>query len=269
MKKLFTIISIALIIASCGEETENPEVPPTLPVSTVKNITYTPIGEYPHDTASFTQGLEIHNGKLYESTGDFENSAIQFGTLRAKNVSIEKKFKMGSDKIFGEGLTFLKGKAYQITWQTHEVFVYDEKDITKPIQKMTWALDGWGITNDGTDLIITSGGSDLYFVAPTTFKIKNTVHIHDDNGPVDSVNELEYVDGYVWGNIWLTNNIVKIDAKTGAVVGKMSFNNLLTPNDVIGNSGEKTMNGIAYDSTSKTFFVTGKRWPKIFEIRLN
>jgi glutaminyl-peptide cyclotransferase len=134
---------------------------------------------------------------------------------------------------------------------------------------MTWALDGWGITNDGTDLIITSGGSDLHFVDPATFKIKNAVHIHDNAGPVDNVNELEYVDGFVWGNIWLTNNIIKIDPKTGAVVGKINFSNLLTANDISGNGAESTMNGIAYDSTSKTFFVTGKRWPKMFEVRLN
>jgi glutaminyl-peptide cyclotransferase len=268
MKKLFTIITIALFITSCGDDEVEPENKPT-PTSSVKTINYTVIGEYPHDTASFTQGLEIHNGKLYESSGDFENSSIQFGNIRSKVVSIEKKHKMGSDKIFAEGMTFLKGKAYQITWQTHEVFVYDEKDITKPIQKMTWTLDGWGITNDGTDLLITSGGSDLHVVDAATFKIKNSVHIHDDAGPVDSVNELEYVDGFVWGNIWLTNDIIKIDAKTGAVVGKISFNNLLTTNDIVGNAGEKTMNGIAYDSTSKTFFVTGKRWPKIFEVRLD
>ncbi len=271
MKKLITIITIALFTSSCGEEKDKPETEPSIaPVSTVKTIAYSVIGEYPHDTASFTQGIELHNGKLYESAGDFENSAMQFGEVRTKVLKIDKKHKMGSPTTFAEGLTFLKGKWYQLTWQSHEVFVYSENDITKPIEKLTWALDGWGITNDGTDLIITSGGSDLHFVDPATFKIKNSVHIHDDAGPVDSVNELEYVDGFVWGNIWQTNDIIKIDPKSGAVVGKMNFSNkLLNSQDVLGEGGEPTMNGIAYDSTTKTFFVTGKRWPKIFEVRLN
>jgi glutaminyl-peptide cyclotransferase len=270
--KIILVVLILLVAAfiykSCKPDAIEPDGP-TTPIqsqSAVKNIGYDIIGEYKHDTASYTQGLEFYNGKLYESGGDFKSSLLQFGD--AKTGNIEKTHKMGTDKIFAEGITILNGKIYQLTWQTHEVFVYNVKDITKVIQQSTWPYDGWGITNNGTDLIITTGGTDLYFVDPTTFKVKNTVHIHDNAGPVDSVNELEYVEGFVWGNVYQTRDILKINPQTGEVVGKMNFDNIQDPKDIIQGRTD-VLNGIAYDSTSKTFFITGKRWPKMYQVRLN
>ena len=266
MKKILTVLFIAVAITACNDEkeTEDPTIAPAN-TNSVKNIPYNIIAQYPHDTASYTEGLEIYNGKLYESGGDFKNSFLQVGDL--KTGKIDKTHKMGTDSIFGEGITILNGKIYQLTWRTHDVFVYDVKDVTKVIQKFSWPYEGWGLTNNGTDLILTTGGTDLYFVDPTNFKVKNTVHIHDDNGPVDSVNELEYVDGFVWGNVYTTKDILKINPQTGAIVGKMNFNSL-PGTDSIPNRTEY-FNGIAYDSTSKSFFVTGKRWPKIYEVKLN
>jgi glutaminyl-peptide cyclotransferase len=267
MKKIFYFFTIATLFTACGGDTEEPETEePIKPASNVKVIPYTIIAQYPHDTASFTEGLEFHNGKLYESGGEYKSSLLMFGDV--KTGKADKKNMMGTDSIFGEGITILNGKLYQLTYTTHDVFVYDVNDITKVKQRFSWPYEGWGMTNNGTDLIITSGSTDLYFVDPETFKIKNTVHIHDNNGPVSQVNELEYVDGFVWGNVWQTNDILKIDPKTGAVVGKMSFNNLLEPKDIVEGRTD-VMNGIAYDSTSKTFFITGKRWPKMFEVRVN
>jgi glutaminyl-peptide cyclotransferase len=272
MRNKIILVVLGLLVGvfiykSCKPEVEDPDTPETPTVSSsVKVIPYTIISQYPHDTASYTEGLEFYNGKLYESGGDFKNSLLQFGD--AKTGKIEKTQKMGTDKIFGEGITILNGKLYQLTWQTHEVFVYDVKDISKVIQQFTWPYDGWGMTNNGTDLIITTGGADLYFVDPATFKVKNIVHIHDNTGPVDSVNELEYVEGFVWGNVYQTNDIVKINPQTGEIVGKMNFDNLLDPQSKLQSRAEY-FNGIAYDSTSKTFFITGKRWPKIYEMRVN
>ncbi|MEQ1553888.1 MAG: glutaminyl-peptide cyclotransferase [Ferruginibacter sp.] len=269
MKNILPFTLVVFLFISCNDDDKIKEVPNTISTSTttaVKIIPYTIIAQYPHDTASYTEGLEFYNGKLYESGGDFANSVLQLGD--AKTGKIEKKNKMGTATTFAEGITILNGKLYQLTWQTHDVFVYDVKDITKVIKKFTWPYDGWGLTNNGTDLILTTGGSDLYFVNPETFAIKNTVHIHDNAGPVDSVNELEYVNGFVWGNIYETNDIIKIDPQTGAIVGKMNFDKLLDPMDRLGTRAE-VFNGIAYDSTAKTFFVTGKRWPKMFEIRVN
>ncbi len=268
MKKTISFLLSLALLAACGsDKTDNPTLDePKSKESTVRNISYNIIGQYPHDTACFTEGLEFYNGKLYESGGDFKNSVLQFG--EAKTGKIITKHKMGTEKTFGEGITILKGKLYQLTYTTHEVFVYDVKNISKVVQQFTWPFEGWGMTNNGTDLLITTGGTDLYFVDPSTFKIKNTVHIHDSNGPIDSVNELEYVNGFVWGNVYEKNDILKIDPQNGAVLGKMNFDNLLDAKDRVGNRAE-VMNGIAYDSTAKTFFITGKRWPKIFEMRVN
>lgn len=268
MKKLLPFAFACLLFVSCGDDKKDDSnvEQPTTKAPQVKQISYNIIAEYPHDTASYTQGLEFYNGKLYEGSGDFTNSALQFG--EAKTGSIEKKHKMGSTTIFGEGITIINGKLYQLTWQSHDVFVYDIKDITKVIQKFTWPYEGWGLTNNGTDLIITTGGTDLYFVDPTTFKVKNTVHIHDESGPFDSVNELEFVDGFIYANVYTTKDIVKIDPKTGAIVGKMNFSTLPDPKDFIEGRTDY-FNGIAYNPATKTFFVTGKRWNKIYEVRLN
>ena len=267
MKKLLTLFTTAAVLIACNnnKETENKSIEPVVKTSTAKTISFNIVAQYPHDTASYTEGLEIYNSKLYESGGDYINSVLQYGDI--KTGKIDKKNKMGSATIFGEGITILNGKLYQLTYQTHDVFVYDVKDITKVIQKFTWPYEGWGMTNNGTDLIITTGGTDLYFVDPATFKIKNTVHIHDDNGPIDSVNELEYVKGFVWANVYLTKDILKIDPATGAVVGKMNFNNLPGNDSIPGRT--EYFNGIAYDSTNNSFFITGKRWPKIYEVKVN
>jgi glutaminyl-peptide cyclotransferase len=231
-----------------------------------KLITYKVMAEYPHDTATYTQGLEFYKGKLYESGGDFKSSVLRFGDV--KTGGAEKKNMMGTDEIFAEGITILNEKIYQLTWQSHDVFVYNVNDITKPIQRFTWPLDGWGITNDGKNLLITTGDTKLYTVDPLTFKVIKSVEITNANGPIKEVNESEYVDGFVWGNIYQTKDIIKFNPETGKVVGKMNFNDILDPKDAIGTRAE-FMNGIAFDSTSKTFFVTGKRWPKMFQIKVD
>jgi glutaminyl-peptide cyclotransferase len=265
---LLLFISAAIYKACKDAKPEDAEPDDTVaPAVNTKIISYSTIGQYPHDTATFTQGLEFYKGKLFESGGDLKNSVLRFGD--AKTGVAEKKNMMGTDKIFAEGITILNEKIYQLTWQTHEVFVYDVNDITKPIQQLTWALEGWGITNNGTDLLITTGDTKLHTVDPLTFKIKNTVEIHDATGPIKEVNELEYVDGFVWGNRWHTNDIVKINPATGEIVGKMNFDNLLDPKDEVGRGEERTLNGIAYNKETKTFFITGKRWPKMFEVRVN
>ena len=266
MKIAFALLTASILFASCDGNKEEETDPPTVkPVSSsVKNIAYSIIAQYPHDTASYTEGLELYKGKLYESGGDYTNSALQYGDL--KTGKLDKKNKMGTDKIFGEGITILKGKIYQLTYTTNVVYVYDVNDITRITKTFNWPYEGWGMTNNGTDLIVSTGSADIYFVDPETFTIKSTVHVHDDNGPVNNINELEYVNGMVWANIYTTNDIVQIDPATGAIKGKMNFSSLpgadVTPRSEV-------MNGIAYDSTSKSFLVTGKRWAKIYELKLN
>jgi glutaminyl-peptide cyclotransferase len=273
MKKLlivvFGLLGLALIIkffTKKDNEPVEPEIGST--ASTVKNIPYTIIGEYPHDTASYTQGLEFYNGKLYESGGDYTSSLIQFGD--AKTGKVIERTKMGTDKIFAEGITILNNKIYQLTYTTKQVFVYDVNNIKKPIQTLAWPFEqGWGLTNNGTDLLATISTDEIFTMDPTTLKVKSSVHVHDDNGPVQGINELEYVDGFIYANVYQTNDILKIDPATGAILGKMNFNSIDLRDKTDADHKPDVLNGIAYNKESKTFFITGKRWPKMFEIKLN
>lgn len=272
--KSFTGICILLMFAACNSD--NSDVPATdesirpaiVPAPT--NLAYSIIAQHPHDTGAYTQGLELVNGKMYEATGDYQNSSLRITDF--KSGVVEKKHPMGSDKIFGEGITVFNNKIYQLTWQSNIVYVYDIKDITKPIKTFAWPYEGWGLTHNATDLIISTGvNPNLYFVNPEDFKVKNILPVTDNNGPVLNLNELEYVDGFVYANVYESDYIVKINPETGKVVGKMDFTGLIKQYAPGYNPkpGDEVLNGIAYDSTSKTFFVTGKRWPKLFEVKLN
>jgi glutamine cyclotransferase len=269
MKYFFTFCILVAAI-SCNhadqKETDPDIIPAKSGIAAPVSISYNIIAQHPHDTSAYTQGLQLYKGKMYEGTGDFQTSSLRITDYKTGNV--EKKYMMGSSKIFGEGITILNNKIYQLTWQSHIVYVYDINNITKPIQTFNWPYEGWGITSKGADLIISDGSSNLYFVNPEDFKIKSTLSVQTNEGPLDAINELEYIDGFVFANVYTTNIIVKIDPESGHVVGRMEFNNLLQPSEIIDGRTDY-FNGIAYDSISKTMFITGKRWPKLFEIKLN
>jgi glutamine cyclotransferase len=271
--KLLTGICFLLLLASCNNDSDVPVTDDSIRPAIIPapaNITYSVIAQHPHDTGAYTQGLELVNGKMYEATGDYQNSSLRITDFKTGNV--EKKHTMGSDKIFGEGITVFKNKIYQLTWQSNLVYVYDVKDISKPIKTFPWPYEGWGLTHNATDLIISTGvNPNLYFVNPDDFKVKNILPVTDNNGPVLNLNELEYVDGYVYANVYESDYIVKIDAETGKVVGRMDFTGLIKQYapDYTPIPNDEVLNGIAYDSISKTFFITGKRWPKMFEVKLN
>ncbi len=267
MQYFFSIVFLSFL-AACNNNTPDHDgtiVTPHITIDAPKNISYTVVSQYPHDTSSFTEGLQLYNGKLYEGSGDYKNSSLRIVDL--KTGKVEKKHMMGTDSIFGEGIQVFKNKIYQLTWTSHIVYVYDIKNIDKPIKTFSWPHEGWGMTNNGTDLILSDGSSNIYFVNPEDFTIKNTLPVRDDKGPLIYINELEFIDGFIYANVWQTNNIVKIDPATGNVVGRMIIEHLLQPNEFIEGSTD-VLNGIAYDSTSKSMFITGKRWPKLFEIKL-
>ena len=235
-------------------------------------ITFNVDAVYPHDTTAFTQGLQYHNGKLYESTGLPKKSSLRIVDI--KSGVPEKKYLIPDPEIFGEGITIFKNKIYQLTWESHKIFVYNENDISHPVNTLKWKYEGWGITNDGQNLIVSDGSDKLYYIQPDEAnhdtRIIKIISVADNRGAVDSLNELEYINGFVFANRWYSNEIVKIDTANGHVVGKMDLTGLLNqyaPNEKI-TDGE-VLNGIAYDSTTKKLFVTGKLWPKMFEIRLN
>jgi glutamine cyclotransferase len=212
----------------------------------------------------FTEGLEFHDHALYESTGSLG------GGTRLLKIGADGKVTLLTDygqKYFGEGLTFLNGHAYQLTWQDHLVFVYD-KDF-KLIRTLKNPHDGWGMTNDGRYLIYGDGSDHLYFADPETFAIKGDVIVRMGARPIDNINELEYVDGKIYANIWMTRTIVRLDEKTGCVEATAQMDTLwehMTPEerDYTGRDSDFVLNGIAYDPDSKLFTVMGKEWPFAF-----
>ncbi len=226
---------------------------------------------YPHDSNAYTQGLEYYNGKLYEGTGEWGRSNLR--TVDIKTGNVEKNYLIPDRSIFGEGITIFKNKIYQLTWKSHYVFVYNLKDFSHPIDTLTWSREGWGATNDGKNIIISDGSSHLFFVQPDEkrkdFKVNKILTVADNQGEVDSLNELELINGSVFANRWLTNDILKIDTTNGNVTGRMDLTGLLQQYDPTAKvNGDAVLNGIAYDSTSKTLYITGKDWPKLFEMQL-
>lgn len=268
--KRFILFFAVISVFSCTEK--QPDHDDSLPVpqnlsasiAAPQNLKFTILAQHPHDTGAYTQGLEMHNGKLYESTGDFENSTLRITDW--KTGKVEQNHHMGSADIFGEGITIFNNKIYQLTWQSHVVYVYDINNIGKPIKTFNWPYEGWGITHNSTDLIISDGTSNLYFVDPETFRVKNTIGVISNTGPIDNLNELEYVDGYIYANVYTTDQIVKIDPESGHVVGIINLPGLLP--QIERNQRTDVLNGIAYDSSRSLFYITGKRWPKLYEIKI-
>jgi glutaminyl-peptide cyclotransferase len=277
MKQSFTVIIISAILFSCSPETKDNPAEDTPPVSTGTGIAAPAmisaalIAEYPHDINAFTEGLQIHEGKLYEGTGEEGRSFIQISDI--KTGKVEQKYPIKDSTIFGEGINVFKDKLYQLTYRNHIAFVYDMKDLSKPVKTFPWQTEGWGMTNNGTELIISDGqaAGNLYFVNPETFRVSHIVQVIDNNGPVRNVNELEYIDGFIYANVWGSTYLIKIDPSNGHVVGKIETTDILRsfyssyPIEQMDN----VLNGIAYDSTTKKIYITGKNWPKLFEIRLN
>ena len=268
MNIYFAIAALVILAACNGKDKDAPVVDDSIKPKQIPVIAYSVMAEYPHDTSAYTQGLEFYNGKLIESTGDFTNSSLRITDY--KTGKVERKHMMGTEKIFGEGITIFKNKIYQLTWESHIVYVYDVNNIDKPIKTFNWPYDGWGITNNGTDLIISDGTAKLYFVNPEDFRLKSTIGITENDSPVYQINELEYIDGFVFANVYQTDKIIKIDPSSGFVVGKMDFTGMKEKffADKI-TARTDYFNGIAYDSATKKFLVTGKRWPKMFELKLN
>jgi glutaminyl-peptide cyclotransferase len=269
--KYYLTLAVIIFLTACngGDKTPDESIDTSLIHKDAPKINYTIVNQYPHDTSAYTQGLELYNGKLYEGTGDFETSSLRITDL--KTGKVEKKHMMGSDKIFGEGITIFKGKIYQLTWQSNIVYVYDLNNLDKPIKTFKWPYDGWGITNNGTDLIVSDGSANVFFVNADDFSVKRRITVNEDGSPIDSINELEYIDGFVFANVYQSEFIVKIDPANGNVVGRIDLPGLREkyfPKEII---PERTdvLNGIAYDSVTKKLFITGKRWPKMFEITLN
>ena len=268
MKKLLVFAVIVLFFHACNNNSSDNDDTPTATntISPPPNIAYNIVGTYPHDTSSFTEGLIWQNNTLYEGTGLEGQSRLM--KLDIKNGKPTQSISL-DPSIFGEGITMLNNKIYQLTWQNHKVYVYDAKTLKK-LKELSWEHDGWGLTNNGSDLIISTGDSNLYFVDPETFKIRRIIGVSDNNGPVGNLNELEYVDSVVYANIYLSDYIIKINPANGHILGKIDLSGLLAKaGKHAGNDEGNVLNGIAYDSTKKSLYITGKKWPLIFEMKVN
>src|SRR2546421_1590375 len=233
-------------------------------------LNYTVIKSYPHDTSFFTEGLEFHDGKLLESSGGQKEDTPHpsaFGVADLKTGKVEKKVELDNGKYFGEGITAFNGKIYQLTWQNHKGFIYDAKTFKK-IKEFDYQGEGWSLTHDSSHLIMSNGSSNLQFLDPESLKVLSIVSVTDNNGPVSNINELEYIDGYLYANVWQSNQILKIDPASGKVIGKIDLSTLF--HEAKNKSANAdVLNGIAYNPSTKTIYVTGKLWPMIFEIRIN
>lgn len=233
-----------------------------------KKLNFTLVKVYPHDTANYTQGLQWYHGKLYESTGlEGFSKVAQINAATGKAVQQTKL----PNTIFGEGITVLNNKIYNLTWQNNVVYVYDATTLKK-IQEFSWPYEGWGITNDGTNLIISTGTNNLYVVNPANFSILKTVGVYNNYGPIANLNELEWVNGFVWANQYQTNKIHKIDINSGRVVAYLDLAGIREQNNLpYANDDEEKgnfLNGIAYDSAKGNFWLTGKRWQNYFEVKV-
>jgi glutamine cyclotransferase len=223
----------------------------------------------PHDTAAFTQGFEFYNGVLYESTGNprsLENESW-IGLVNIQTGIADKKVTLPSN-IFGEGITILNDKIYQLSWQNQKGFVYDAKTFKK-INEFNYGGEGWGITNDGKSLIVSNGTNQIQFWDPNTFKQTKVISVQDHTGMKNMLNELELINGSIYANVWTTNQIIKIDTATGNVTGILDLTALRNNYPELNTPFVDVLNGIAWDSTAKKMLITGKYWPKMFELKLN
>lgn len=258
MRYIPSLLLLSLII-SCG---------PAKKTETVVEediISYSVLRSMPHDINAFTEGLLIHNGQLYESTGEYGSSWI--GVVDINTGIADKKIEFGQ-KHFGEGITILNNKLYHLTYKQKTGYVYD-LDTFKEINQFTYKnAEGWGLTNDGTSLIMSDGSDKLTFLDTANFSVTKTLSVTYKGQPIKNLNELEYVNGFIYANIWETNRIAKIDVSTGEVVGFIDLTNLFNQTQLI-KMDIDVLNGIAWHESTKTLLVTGKFWPLIYVLKVD
>jgi len=269
----FFFISLVLaagIIGCKDNKNGNTNTNETAGNNTTPSISLSVIKTYPHDTSSFTQGLVIYKGQLYEGTGGAAYDVVGSKFSRLMKVNLETgKAEKSIDldpKYFGEGITVLNDTVYQLTWRENKAFAYTLPDFKK-VKEFDINTEGWGITTNGKELIVTDGTGNLYFYEPSTFKLLHTQSVTFNGELAYNLNELEYIDGFIYANVWQQPYILKIDASNGLIAGRID----VTP---IWDSIKKVdpvadvPNGIAYDADTKKIYITGKKWPELYEVQL-
>ncbi|MDG1333848.1 MAG: glutaminyl-peptide cyclotransferase [Crocinitomicaceae bacterium] len=224
------------------------------------------IAEFPHDPTSYTQGLEFYKGKLYEGTGDpGRQGKTMLGEIDPATGSHIVGRRVGLPaKYFGEGITILNDKVYQLTWQNNTCFVYDVNNFMGRVDEFEYVGEGWGLCNDGKSLIMSDGSERITFRDTNDFSVQREIEVYNDEGPVSALNELEYINGLIYANVYTQNWIIVIDPKTGKVVQQISANKLA---EKYGENAD-VLNGIAYNPSTQKMIVTGKFWTKYLEVEV-
>jgi glutamine cyclotransferase len=270
-----TSLALACLLLGCGSGDDssaartsvavgdtNQQAAQHRPTEKPAAYTYEIKNVYPHDRGAFTQGLIYKDGILWESTGQYGESSLRKVDLKTGKLL---KFVPVPREFFAEGMTVFRDKVFQLTWQNNKGFIYAPADFAKT-GEFKYAGEGWGLTHDSDSLIMSDGTSQIRFIDPETFAVRRAVAVTEEGRPVAELNELEYVRGEIYANVWQTDRIVRIDPKTGNVTGTVDLAGILPEADR--NADTDVLNGIAYDEAGERLFVTGKHWPKLFEIRL-
>jgi len=227
-----------------------------------REYTFKVVNVFPHDPAAFIQGLVYHDGFFYEGTGLYGRSSVRKVRLETGEVLQHADL---TSEFFGEGIAIVGNKVFQLTWQSHVGFVYNLSDF-KLLRQFSYPGEGWGLTSNGNDIFMSDGSTQIRVLNAATLKETRRFTVRDGATPIDQLNELEYVEGEIFANIWQTDRIARISPVNGKVVGWIDLTGLLSP--VFRRQSDAVLNGIAYDATHKRLFVTGKLWPSIFEIQL-
>ncbi len=271
MKKLYVAVSLALLVILCvgllgvylskltfpGAPSSSPT--PTPSSNQPKTYTFTVVNTYPHNTSAFTEGLAFADSVLYESTG--LNGASSINQVDLITGTILKRVNL-AEQYFGEGIAIVNDSVIQLTWQSGIGFIYDKNTLTLK-GNFSFVGEGWGLTYDGNNLIMSNGSSTLTFLDPASFQPTGTVNVVDDNTSLTNLNELEYVNGDIYANIWMQQKIAIINPQTGQVKGYIDLSDIYQPHGL-----DDVLNGIANDQTTGRLFVTGKNWPNLYEITI-
>ena len=266
--RLVVVLGVALLCLQCktsGPSNNNSSSPTTTQTpanAPVPKYGYQIVNIWPHDSNAFTQGLILMDGKLLESTGQ-----EGFSSLRQVELETGKVLKKVDVPVpfFAEGITALNGKVYQLTWQHGVGFIYDAQTLDR-VGEFNYQGEGWGLTTDGQSLILSDGSDRLRFIDPTSFRVTRTIAVRNGSWPVEQLNELEYVNGEIYANVWHHDRIATIDPQSGRLTAWIDLTGLMPEGEL--QDSEAVLNGIAYDQASDKLIVTGKLWPRVFEIKI-
>jgi glutamine cyclotransferase len=269
--RICILILIAFLIAGCTDSKPKGKKSLAVKNGQIESIGFTVLKTYPHDRTIYTEGFLFHDKQLFESSGSPENypeSRSLIGIVNLKNGSFETKVELDRNKYFGEGIVFLKDKLYQLTYRNQTGFIYDATTFSKTGSFSYSNKEGWGLTTDGTNIVMSDGTDVITYLDPDSLSVVRTLNVTFNGSPALYINELEYINGYIYANIWTTNNIARIDPSTGKVTGIIDLTRLFREARKEYSLSEAT-NGIAWDSEKDRILVTGKFWPYIYQIEFS